>query len=86
MFACAHMHPGLQRLEEDVGSTGTGATHGCEVLGWSSGRCWESNVGPPDEQSVLLTAGQSLHLPTRFKMALHSTASVYIKALIFEGF
>lgn len=47
-----HLHGWcLQRPEEDVGSSGTGAINGCE-LSW---RCLELNLSPSEEQPVLLT-------------------------------
>jgi hypothetical protein len=38
---------------------GSGVTHDCE----SPCRCWEFNLGPLEEQSVLLTTRPSLSLP-----------------------
>ena len=42
---------------ESVTSPGTGVTDGCEP----PCMCWELNLGPLEEQSVLLTTKPSLH-------------------------
>lgn len=39
------------RLEEDIRSSGTQVTDRCELLF----HCWESNLGPQEEQQVLFT-------------------------------
>lgn len=44
------------KVEEDMGSTGTRLTDGCEPL---SG-CWELNPGPLQEVQVFLTFGSCL--------------------------
>ena len=41
----------LCRSEEGIGFPGTGVADGCEPLCG----CWESNLGPLEEQQVLLT-------------------------------
>lgn len=47
-----HLHVWcLQRPEEDVGSSGTGAINGCEL----PCGCLELNLSPSEEQPVLLT-------------------------------
>jgi hypothetical protein len=45
------------RSEEDIGSPGKGVTDN-HKLPWS---CWELNLGPLQEQQVLLIAEASLH-------------------------
>jgi hypothetical protein len=46
----------LWRPEEGIRSLGTGVTDGCEL----SCEFWESNLGPLEEQPVLLTLEPSL--------------------------
>ena len=60
LLACKpvyHMHAWcFWKPEEGIGSPGAGVTNGCEP----PCGCWESNLGPPGEQPVLLTAVLSL--------------------------
>jgi len=46
------------RPEEGTGTPGTGVADGCEA----SGRCWEANLGPPQERHVLLATEPSVEL------------------------
>lgn len=48
-----------------IGSCGIGVTPGCEPLC----RCWDSNLGPLEEQPVLLTAEPYLQAPTPYFIA-----------------
>lgn len=52
-FACIHVHYlcawHLQKAEEDIGSSGNGVRGSCEL----PCECWESNLGPLEEQPVL---------------------------------
>ena len=52
----------MQESEEVIGSPGTGITDDC---GPPCG-CWESKLGPLQEQPVLLTAEPSLQSPHEF--------------------
>ena len=52
-FACMYVCTvWVQRSEEEVGSSGTGVTDGCEL----PCGCWEPNSGPLEEQAVPLSA------------------------------
>lgn len=61
-FKCS-MVQGLRRPEGGVQSPGTGVTDSCEL----SCECWESNQGPLEAQTVLLTTQPSLQPSTFWK-------------------
>jgi len=63
LYVCMHVHPVcawcLRRSEEGIRSPGTGDKEGCEPpCGF-----WELNLGPLQEQQVLLTTEPSLQPP-----------------------
>ena len=67
LFMClVHLPP-----EESVGTPVTGITHICEP----PCACWESNLGPVEEQPVLLTAEPSLQpLPSLLSLGFAALA------------
>lgn len=68
----------LQGPEEDIGSPGPGVTDDCKP----SRGCWDSNLCPLQEQSVLLEPSlQKPHLSAFFKLARN-----ILVVLISEGF
>jgi hypothetical protein len=48
---CLHECMYLQRAEEGIRSPGTGVVYSCEL----PDGCWELNLGPLEEQPVILT-------------------------------
>ena len=53
-----HVYPWYpQKLKEKVRSSGTGVKDGCEP----PCRCWESNLGPLEEQTLFITADLSFY-------------------------
>lgn len=65
----AYMSPHMctwWRLEDDVGSPGTGVTDTCDHVGGS----WELNLCPLEEQPVLLISEQISSVPIHIFMKL----------------
>lgn len=69
---CPTCVPVPQKPKEDIGSLGTGGTECREP----PCRCWESNLGPSEEQSVLLTPGLSFQPSTYSKHVCHQKDGV----------